>query len=289
MEDEREYNEITTMGEGTMPQKTTVPKEIHYEWAKPGDKGRLKHLPVESLLIDHSYQRGQASNEHTLYIARNFTWAHFGALTVMQRENGKYYVVDGQQRLLAAKKRSDIRALPCRVFRSLGQQHEAAAFLRINTGNKIVSAIDKFRAALEAGEQPHVDIDAWLKSVMLHVGNNGASSTQVPFPNELIRIWKVDPFAVRQAIFVMRAVYSEDQMDVCGYKGLVWLYRGGIDIEHHIDKLRASGGKTGIRGAIAKMQLQLSQPANYRICGLGILSILNRGRRTKKLAVNYNE
>lgn len=108
----------------------TVPdKAERYGWVlKDIAAGEFRQIPKFSLLFDQSYQR-DLIKERVLKIQREFSWFSFGVLTVVQREDDYYYVVDGQHRLKATHDLKLIRTVPCLVFRLTSVQQEAMAFL----------------------------------------------------------------------------------------------------------------------------------------------------------------
>lgn len=133
-------------------------KETRYKWRTDTKPGQMEWIHKSKLLIDPTYQR-RPTEQHLLRIAARWCWPAIGALTVVRRENGELYVVDGQHRKMAADRRTDITSLPCLVFDSKDlsvdtgeQQREARVFLEANVGRKAVSAIAKYRTAVALGQ-----------------------------------------------------------------------------------------------------------------------------------------
>jgi hypothetical protein len=139
-------------------------KVERYEWASTGDKGKSAVVNVNDLHIDTSYQRPEVSEKNTLATARLFNWSAFGTIVVMERSGGKKFIVDGQQRWLAAKRRG-IAEIPCRIFSSNGRDHEAQAFCQLNTNRTAVRVFVRFNARATAGFQPEETIQKWLAGV----------------------------------------------------------------------------------------------------------------------------
>ena len=106
--------------------------------ANDGEPGELLYLNKNILEIDHSYQRN-AKNARVLKLARRWNWLSCGVLTVAKR-SGRYYVVDGQHRLMAALKRADIDQLPCLVFESSEMREEAVAFRDANKERRPINS-----------------------------------------------------------------------------------------------------------------------------------------------------
>jgi len=119
-------------------------KVTRYGWTLKDSPGVFTEIPKLMLNIADEYQR-DVTQSKVKEIAAEWSWFGCGALVVADRA-GEYWVVDGQHRLLAALRRSDIQKLPCMVFETVGVVSEAKAFLDVNTNRKPVSAISKLKA-----------------------------------------------------------------------------------------------------------------------------------------------
>ena len=126
-------------------------KVERYHWAEPGDTGKLMWLDKNNIEVDHKYQR-EADNDKANRLAADFSWSKFGTLIVGERESGKYFCAEGQHRLLAAQKRSDVQKVPCFVFKSRGSKDEAIVFVGTNVNRKPVPAFAKYKALLVCGD-----------------------------------------------------------------------------------------------------------------------------------------
>ena len=82
-------------------------------------KTENRKIAVEELNISDAYQR-TIVQARANRIAKNLDQDAFGSLTVGQRNDGSFWVVDGMQRLTAARKLG-IAMVPCDVFQSEGQ------------------------------------------------------------------------------------------------------------------------------------------------------------------------
>lgn len=128
-----------------------VEKTARYGWVTKDEPGTLLSLHKDVLQIHPSYQRDVIAQK-VKEITASWSWVGCGALIVGKR-GGEYWVIDGQHRALAAKRRSDITHLPCVVFETSDVQQEARGFLDANTGRKPVSAIAKQKALVAAGDE----------------------------------------------------------------------------------------------------------------------------------------
>lgn len=252
-----------------------------FQWALPGDSGTQCTLNLSELNIDHSYQRPESLN-HMRAIARDFDWIAFGSIVVMERGDGMKFIVDGQQRALAAKLRGDISSVPCIVFKSSGRNHEARAFVALNMQRKQVSAISKFCASVISGSDPEKQIAEWLTSVGLSVTNGGRDVCGVSFPADLVRTWGWDFDMAKNAINMQRRIIGISERLHCEcHRGIFWLLYNGVDVSEHEEKLSRLGGLVAMQRSIKAMSLEQGKASTYRVCGLGILSLINNKRRNK--------
>jgi len=161
-----------------------------YGWSKnTGNIGSFEWLHKEELLIDPVYQRG-VSDQRALAIARTWKWEAVGVLIVAARD-GMFYVIDGQHRLLAAKRRADITTLPCRVFENV---NEAKVFLDCNVQRRPLKSLEKFAAQLMSGDNVAVQIDRDLKSRGFSVPKKSSTANpkHVCCLSAMLDAWKKD-------------------------------------------------------------------------------------------------
>jgi hypothetical protein len=138
-------------------------------------KTENRKIAVEELNISDAYQRTIVP-ARVNRIAKNLDQDAFGSLTVGQRRDGSYWVVDGMQRLTAARKLG-IGMVPCDVFQSDGQEHEARVFRLKNRERTNVSACALFKAQLTEGDEQSIQIaevvkDAGLKLALRDEGSH---------------------------------------------------------------------------------------------------------------------
>lgn len=128
-------------------------------------------VPVDQLRVDHEAYQRFVKPALVQKIVGNFNPVAFGPLLVGRRQDGSMWVVDGQNRLEAAKAMG-FETVVCDVFDSRGRQDEAQAFTDANTCSRI-STIDHFRARLIQGERIACEVDAALGKYGLEVALNG--------------------------------------------------------------------------------------------------------------------
>lgn len=102
---------------------------------------------------------------------RNWNVDKVGSLYVSLRNDGRYAVLDGNHRIAAARLEG-ITHLPARVYIDLIYQQEAELYNAFATQHK-QSALDRFRALVEAEDRMALEIVAMLHRHGLRIGFNG--------------------------------------------------------------------------------------------------------------------
>lgn len=141
-----------------------ISKIERYGWVLRDMPGVFMEIDKNDLNIDYSYQREDINHYKILEIARAWSWVGCGAILVAARPDGTWFVFDGQHRVLAARKRSDVTMLPCMVYECESLEQEAAGFLITNDQRKPVTAIGKFKSLVTAKDEVAMQVrDAVLR------------------------------------------------------------------------------------------------------------------------------
>ena len=257
-----------------------------------GYKGTYCRVPINELRVDDTYQRGEYSVNNTAQLARDFRWEAFGTITVMRRANGSHFVVDGHQRLLALRKRKYTGAVPCMVWASDGASSEAKAFEVIATRRHNLSAIDKYRAALVYGDPICCSVECALKKIGMRVGRTAKHDHNVvDFVACILDTWEKQkeegPAWTIRSLELQRQIIGDAPMCRTIHKGLYWLFMGGVPVELYVSKLASLGGKVALNRSIAQYRILAGREAeSYKMCGEGILQLINKGL-VKKVHFNY--
>lgn len=140
----------------------TQPPEFVTPEVDPGPKSELRWIPLESLMVDHRYQRelGRSNWTHINKIAKNWRWGLCQPLAVCAIEGGLFSIVDGQHRFEAAKKHPAVDQLPCFVIHADNLADQARAFEALNSARIGVTRLQRFWAALAAGDAMAIRIKA---------------------------------------------------------------------------------------------------------------------------------
>ncbi len=117
-----------------------------------GPRPELGWLALDLLVVDRNYQR-DAIPKHIQVIAAGFDWRYFQPPTVCPDGNGGYWVIDGQQRVHAAKLHPAVDEVPCYIVDTPLTKDQAAAFVRVNRDRRNVNPVNMYWAGI-AGEDP---------------------------------------------------------------------------------------------------------------------------------------
>jgi hypothetical protein len=261
--------------------KMAVDKLSRYEWAALGEQGEYRDLPIEQLVVDFTYQRTERSEVNILRIARDLDWMAFGTIIVAEREDGRFYVVDGQHRVEALRRRGDVEYVPSIVFQSIEAAKEALSFLRTSSARTPLHSMSKWKTRLAAGLLPEIEIDEWLKEHGLKLVG-GQTLNGIDFPASLCRTWGADASACKLALLTQLAITGGVDMVACIHTGLWQLEHYGIDTLPHAGKLRELGGKTVMVQAINRYIAETGLSGRgERICAAALLTLINKKKRNK--------
>lgn len=256
-------------------------KRKQYGWKTLNPRGEYMELPKEWLKIDREFYQRDYVERKVLEYGKSFDWSAFNTISVAQRSDGTYWVIDGQHRLLAALLRDDIDLLPCMVFSVNSVAEEADAFVRINAYRRALQTIDTWKANTTREDDVTCKAQALVKQA-------GRAVTQSSGPDSirclgkltqcvninyeaLVRIWPL-------LIEIFRGEIWHDKV----MSGLFWLECNSsqsLTEKTYREKLLLIG-YTGLLHA-AEQNAATYKTGGAKVWGLGMLIAINRGRRTK--------
>lgn len=262
----------------TLPE--TSAKVERYHWQPQGVAVPIRHVPVLRLCVDMTYQRERFCEGKVLGIAAAWNNGAAGVLTVSQRADGSYYVIDGNHRREAALRRGDIPTLPCRVVTGLDLAGEASLFRSLNMYRTNVSAYTKYRSALVAGDETVTGCDAMLHRLGLKIGQDADCPAIVAFPQALVQRFKADSVACESALIMVTYMIGErEQITKDLHAGTFYILRRCDRDKAHAmaPRVLSAGGKPTLLQAINATVCQLGSVRSHeRVAAIGILSVLNR-------------
>lgn len=258
-------------------------------------KTENRKINVDELNISDAYQRTIVP-ARVNRIAKNLDQDAFGSLTVGQRHDGSYWVVDGMQRLTAAR-RLGIGMVPCDVFESEGQEHEARVFRLKNRERTNVSSIALFRAQLTEGDEQSLAIAEVVQDLGLRIAIRDEKSGW-PYIRAVKALERSFDKGGREGLRLALQILSdawpgEDnalQGDMIYGMSLFIKKNPQFDVPRVVEKLRTKAVSGVLRAADATYRLHRDRndSSDYgramATCD-AITVIYNRGLRKKRAAV----
>jgi hypothetical protein len=257
-----------------------VDKTKRYGWVTKDIPGELTILHKDKLQVHPAYQRDVIPNK-VKEITANWSWVAAGAIVVGER-GGEFWIIDGQHRVLAAKRRSDIDCLPCLVFQTESVKQEAIAFLDLNAGRKPVSSIAKFKAMTAADDQVACAVNDVLSSLGVSVASHAKKAREM---NGVAWCIKKAKENVEKFEIVMRVA-----VDISGdtpikerlLDGLWYINEklpGGITEKRFYDRLHSVGAKRLIEAANRSAAYFVAGGA--KVWATGMMDEINKGLHRK--------
>jgi hypothetical protein len=257
-----------------------IAKVEKYGWKIVDEPGQYREIDKRLLNVDHSYQRDNVSEKNVSRMCAAWSWAACGCLLVAQRDDGSYFVFEGQHRVLAAMKRVDITTLPCLVFRFAGVEGEARGFVTTNKVRKAVNAITKYRANIVAKDANATKCNEVLEQLGLTVADGAASPDQIKCIDACLLICSQSQESLSRCLSAALRVCTDQPIPKQILQGLHW-----IDAKYELlyNKFVSRLSKTDasvLLESVRKFRAAKGK-SSAKVCGEAILCIVNRGMRNK--------
>lgn len=257
-----------------------VDKIKRYGWAVSSVPGEFRLINKRLLNVNREVYQRDAYQTKCLEMASNWSWISCGALVVAERE-GKYWVVDGQHRKLAADRRSDITDLPCMVFSVRDVKDEARAFLSTNTNRKAVTALGKFRALVAAGDDAAIKVQEAINAANLRIATASKEARDFKAVAMALKLAAEDYDAFLTIILLCGELAYESKSPVHArmLSGLYYINRR-IEIDQKLRKrIKQVGAANLLEGA--HKAAAYHGHAGACVCAAGMLQVINHGLHTK--------
>lgn len=267
-------------------------KAERYGWNRNfGPIGEFRWIPIAELHVDQkAYQREHERKSANQKIASGWTWIGCGVLIVSERDDGSLWVVDGQQRLLSAKRRNDpnLFELPCFVFCGINIEAEADGFIKINTARGPVSAAAKFKAAITSGDPVSKAIQDMLESDGYSVVEKSVAKFTVSFAASLDREYRLNEQNCREAWAMCVELFEGENVKENVFSALCYL-------ESHLKKRTSFCLRTHwvreslLRSGFKKLQQSIQQAVAYhgkggpKVWCEGLLKVVNYRRTCNRI------
>lgn len=259
-----------------------VDKVSRYGWVMKDAPGELRMLHKDTLEIHPAYQRDVIPAK-VKAISAAWSWLSLGALVVAERE-GKFWLVDGMHRGLAAKRRSDITYLPCVVFKTEDIKEEARAFLDLNTGRKPVTSAAKFKAMVAAEDEIAVFVQQMCDSLGLKVSTYSKNARQIQCIAWCIKRANESREAFSKVLALAAELAAQDQTYVAErvLEGLWVLHArcgAGLNDQRLVKRLRDKGARVLLDAANKAAAYYAN--GGGKVWAQGMLAELNKGLHHK--------
>ena len=254
-------------------------KVNRYGWKMKDSKGELAWIDKNVLSIYNSYQRN-ASSSRVLTLAKNWSWAGCGVITVSRRGNS-LFVIDGQHRVMAALKRSDITHLPAIIFNNISSKNEAESFIDANVNRGALKTIEKFKALVKMEDESAVMVQSLLDKYGIALSKNGKKratnsaarllKTIKKYPEKTELVFKTavdicgDDFISE---FILGGLWSLDSRLKCGLK------------DEKLQKRLISIGKVALEDSAKRAAAFFTKGGEY-VWADGMIQEINKNLRNK--------
>ena len=278
--EQRSYVEKTAPG---------LDKVTRYNLTVRNAPGEFLMIPKTELEVDSAYQRNRINQRRVDNLTRTWDWIACGCLVVALRDDNKWFVMDGQHRKLAADQRSDIHELPCLVFETTGRREEALGFLAINQCRMSVGSLDRYRAALLAGDKTAFAVESMLHSTGHRAGETPSART-VSCVQCLYNLAQEDRTRFERLWPLLAELHPDSPMTDFVIKGLwtvdKWLGERSVTEPPYREKLLVIGGK-GLHQEIRREMAVIGQ-GGTRVCACAIAKYLNKQRMPAHLKIQLS-
>lgn len=258
------------------------PKRERYDWRTTDQPGEFAMIDKADLDVDQDYQR-RHSQHKILKMAAEWSWVACGALSVaLRQEDSRWYVMDGQHRLLAARHRDDIRQLPCMVFGVVEVAQEASGFLRANTNRKTMTMVDRFKAALMTEDRAARVVNELVLSSGRHVAAGGGQAA-FSAVGVLLRCVREDEAATRRVWPILVEICDGKKINQNLISGLWYLERhleGGTSLaSNHWRRRLVQVGYDSLMRSIDSAAAFHGSGKGFKVCAIGVVQAVNKGLR----------
>lgn len=254
------------------------------EWMRDDGQGRLEYIDKNILQIDHVYQRNPVKAKVDI-LTKKWEWRHCGVLVVAERVDDSLWVIDGQHRLAAAKRRPEIQTMPCVIFRSLGQQAEASEFLGANINRKPLTAIERHKAAVVAQIPESHAVQKLCDELGMRIVNTVSAANEIKCIGVLTQLVEEhgEEFA-RDALGLCLRMCSQDnaQVESRFLRAMMW-FRNNLSVpitdKRFSKRIEETGAKRLNRSI--NLHVEMYGKGGDKVFALAILQELNKGLRNK--------
>lgn len=270
------------------PSGASVPKRVKFGWSAPGDVGEFLLIDKNQINIDHANYQRAYSHGRSVLMARRFSWRRFEVIIVALRNDGSYWVIEGQHRLKAAMLRDDVTLVPCLVFLVDDIKEEAKTFVDIGTGSKALTSLDKFQPAITAGDESAILVNDLLVASDYRP-NSTSSAGSVKCLKTLVKLAKEDAEALKELWPLLVQVHAGKAIHQRLVEGLAYLHKssGGRILKDPYRRRLVARGRDNLI-ADANKAAQAYSTGGAKVWAAGIAGQMSKGLRDEnKILINF--
>ncbi len=241
-------------------------------------------LPLALIRFDPTYQR-DVRQSFVKKISEHFDPLLCEPPLVNWREDGSFYGMDGQHRIMALLERFGERAQwTCRLFYGLTIKQEALLF-NTQDQRRPLTPLERFRSGVISGSEPYMAINAVVEStgwtVALYTGQHARGSGIVAV-GALVTIHKnYKGNHLYKTLTIIRECFGGDHAPpsslLLGFSQFNAWYEGEYDRRALVQRMR-DVGMSGLRMEADKRRL-LDRVTGTEAVGMAIVSLYNVRRR----------
>lgn len=248
-----------------------------------------KWIPIKNLSVVWANAQRELNERHVDKMAADFDPDLFDDLVVtLPNGDGIYHVVDGNhRRALIQKLYGEEEKVPCRIVNAKDPARAAQIFVKINTGRRLPSGIEKFRVRVTAGSETEVAINKVVMWLGCRIEAND-SPNSIRATAALINVHNSFGLEVlKETLVTIRGAWANDKGAlegpiIEGFGALIGEHRGHLDWK----RLREKTGNSYTPGRLLGQAKADKESLGGRIAD-GVKRVLirnyNQGLRTGKL------
>lgn len=249
-----------------------------------------KNVPLGKMhVLGRHAQREKLNESRVNYLLSNFNLDRLGFPVLNERQDGTFYILDGQHRIEALKRwlgaGNDKQQIECEVFKGLKEREESEMFLALNDTLN-VGVFDKFKASVNANLPDQVHIQKIVEGAHLCISRDEVPGA-IKAVGALQKVYKrSDGDTLARSLRLIRDAFGDSGLRsqvIDGIGHLCHRYNGVLDEQIATEKLGSNrGGVNGLLGRADVLHKQTGQ-AKTQCVAAAAVECINRGRGSKKL------
>ena len=204
-------------------------------------------IPIDKLKVDIRVQR-ELQETHVDKLQKKFDPAAFGRISVSPREDGYYYVQDGQHRVALAKA-IGLTEVPCIVHSLESLRDEGRAFIKINENSAKITGVDKYRIGVASEVVEYLRIKECVDYAGLRIGTginciNCVSAIYRSINSAtLLSSIEANMRSMKKTLYILNKCYGIDGINHLTVQGMflfakTYLETGYTDVETCIGRFK---------------------------------------------------